>query len=179
MSKSVLISIRPEWCEMIANGEKTIEVRKSKPKLETPFKCYIYETRGRTDIPWQDEDGHLDFHGRGQIIGEFVCDRITNLFAESRFWIDEKIVEKTCLTGNQIREYANGKESIYGWHISDLKIYDKPRDAGEFLFKCSGDCDACKHSVLDPFESFDEPRYNCKCAYHIPQSWCYTKGYLK
>ena len=45
MRKSVLISIQPKWCELIANGKKTIEVRKTKPKLETPFKCYIYCTR--------------------------------------------------------------------------------------------------------------------------------------
>ena len=42
MSKAVLISIRPKWCEKIASGEKTIEVRKTRPKLQTPFKCYIY-----------------------------------------------------------------------------------------------------------------------------------------
>lgn len=42
MSKAVLISIRPKWCEKIVSGEKTIEVRKTRPKMETPFKCYIY-----------------------------------------------------------------------------------------------------------------------------------------
>lgn len=46
MSRAVLISIRPEWCEKIADGEKTIEVRKTRPKLETPFRCYIYRTKG-------------------------------------------------------------------------------------------------------------------------------------
>ena len=46
MSKAVLISIRPKWCEKIASGEKTIEVRKTRPKLQTPFKCYIYCTQG-------------------------------------------------------------------------------------------------------------------------------------
>ena len=45
MSKAVLISIQPKWCELIASGKKTVEVRKTKPKLETPFKCYIYATR--------------------------------------------------------------------------------------------------------------------------------------
>lgn len=45
MSKAVMISIRPKWCEKIARGEKTIEVRKTRPKLETPFKCYIYCTQ--------------------------------------------------------------------------------------------------------------------------------------
>ena len=42
--KSVLISIQPKWCQLIANGRKTVEVRKTKPKLEAPFKCYIYCT---------------------------------------------------------------------------------------------------------------------------------------
>lgn len=47
MSKAVLISIRPKWCEKIVNGEKTIEIRKTRPRLETPFKCYIYCTLPR------------------------------------------------------------------------------------------------------------------------------------
>lgn len=42
MSKSVMLSVRPERCEKICCGEKTIEVRKTRPKLQTPFKCYIY-----------------------------------------------------------------------------------------------------------------------------------------
>ena len=42
--KSVLISTRPKWCEKIASGKKTIEVRKTAPK-EVPFKAYIYETK--------------------------------------------------------------------------------------------------------------------------------------
>ena len=43
--KAVLISIQPKWCELISNGKKTIEVRKTRPMLETPFKCYIYCTK--------------------------------------------------------------------------------------------------------------------------------------
>ena len=42
--KSVLISIQPKWCELIANGKKTVEIRKTKPKIDTPFKAYIYCT---------------------------------------------------------------------------------------------------------------------------------------
>lgn len=49
--KSVLISIKPKWCELIANGKKTLEVRKTRPKLEVPFKCYIYCTlKGSNDF---------------------------------------------------------------------------------------------------------------------------------
>ena len=42
MNRAVLISIKPEWCSLIATGNKTVEIRKSIPKLDTPFKCYIY-----------------------------------------------------------------------------------------------------------------------------------------
>lgn len=45
--KSVLISIQPKWCELILSGKKTVEVRKNRPRLETPFKCYIYQTKGK------------------------------------------------------------------------------------------------------------------------------------
>lgn len=46
--KSVILSIKPKWCELIASGQKTVEVRKTRPKIETPFKCYIYETKDKT-----------------------------------------------------------------------------------------------------------------------------------
>lgn len=93
--KSVLISIQPKWCELIANGEKTLEVRKTRPKLETPFKVYIYCTNRRPYLVWGDvfrgdwETEFTDLYGysrdeaekiwdvfNGHIIGEFVCDYI-------------------------------------------------------------------------------------------------------
>ena len=46
--KSILQSIRPQYCELIAAGKKTIEVRKTRPKLDVPFKAYIYCTKGDT-----------------------------------------------------------------------------------------------------------------------------------
>lgn len=49
MSKAVLTSIQPKWCELIASGKKTVEVRKTKPKLKTPFKVYICCTKNK----WQ------------------------------------------------------------------------------------------------------------------------------
>ena len=85
--KSVLISIKPKYCELIANGSKTIEVRKTRPKIETPFKCYIYCTRQR--VPGEillTHDKHIEGRNKGfreqedvplagKVIGEFVCDR--------------------------------------------------------------------------------------------------------
>lgn len=75
MAKAVLLSIRPEWAGKIASGEKTVEVRKTRPKLETPFKCYIYCTLPKyphedfiaTDYP------NPQFYGGGKVIGEFMC----------------------------------------------------------------------------------------------------------
>lgn len=71
MKKAVLISIRPKWCQKIADGEKTIEIRKTRPRLETPFKCYIYCTQGGVAL------GMWGKHGK--VIGEFVCDQIDTL----------------------------------------------------------------------------------------------------
>ena len=71
MAKAVLISIRPEWCEKIARGEKTVEVRKTRPKLDTPFKCYIYCTKGN--------DARRLRGSWGKVIGEFICDRVETI----------------------------------------------------------------------------------------------------
>ena len=43
--RAVLISINPKWCKLIIDGKKTVEIRKTRPKIDTPFKCYIYCTR--------------------------------------------------------------------------------------------------------------------------------------
>ena len=109
MGKAVLISIRPKWCELIANGKKTVEVRKNSPKLKTPFKCYIYCTKPskrhqticgcmvlnndelfrhpRKGIKYGDsielmceDDYSADNFLNGKVIGEFVCDIVVNVF---------------------------------------------------------------------------------------------------
>jgi hypothetical protein len=79
--KSVLISIQTKWCELIASGKKTVEVRKTRPKLETPFKVYIYETMKPLkdfifDYKNLTETQKTIINGRGKVIGEFVCDEI-------------------------------------------------------------------------------------------------------
>lgn len=175
--KSVLISIKPKYCELIANGKKTIEVRKTKPKLETPFKCYIYCTRNKKEIFWRgkmysyvDDRSHnlFDKSLNGQVLGEFICDKCTNIFALSRFWLDEEVVEKSCFTLNQIRDYSNGSNKLYAWHISDLRIYDKPKELSKFI-KCTYpfDCCAC--------DFWDSTYLVCAKPIRTPQSWCYVE----
>ena len=189
--KSVLISIQPKWCELIASGKKTVEVRKTKPKIEMPFKVYIYETQGRTETPFIDEDGHEIFKGRGKVIGEFVCDRI-GYVRNYGDCVDRYDCIASCLSANEIIEYAKDKSGnfvyTYGWHISDLVIYDKPREIGEFIIPskigcCNeGKCRGCKY--LDRGNGYNiEDDCNAKFSTdefkplrRPPQSWCYVEG---
>ena len=142
--KSVLISIQPKWVEKIVKGEKTIEVRKTAPK-EVPFKCYIYETQGRTETPWIDEDGHFIYKGRGQVIGEFICNNASEL--DYVYYWNNGYEFETCLTYRQVADYGKGK-TLYGWHISDLKIYDRPRELSDFYRECKKPCKPNKGKIL-------------------------------
>ena len=127
MSKAVMLSVRPKWCEKIARGEKTIEVRKTRPKLETPFKCYIYCTQGN--------DARRLRGSWGKVIGEFTCDRIfpINVFDNGSIqnWLFEHM-KRSCLTYEELADYIGNGKTGYGWHISDLRIYDAPREPSEF-----------------------------------------------
>lgn len=183
--KSVLISIQPKWCELIASGKKTVEVRKTRPHLETPFKCYIYETKGACDTPtFIDEDGHISCRGRGQVIGEFVCDRIYEAipdyepylkkFFNYDFWDENGFLIDDCLSDEQKDNYAHGKP-LYGWHISDLKIYDKPKELGEFYPYQEVVSGTCKEKGCN---KSDLKCYAClgvKPLTRSPQSWCYVE----
>ena len=193
MSKAVMISIRPEWCEKIASGQKTIEVRKTKPKLDTPFTCYIYQTRhkwicsllrflGRDELAT-----HLE-SSRGKVIGEFVCDRIYDCDADSFGLFDINTKEHlsgTCLVWSDIWSYSNGFLPLYGWHISDLVIYDKPKELSEFISFCSeydkkqvtAKCHKCEHFIRDDKDCYAYCEIEGeKSLTRSPQSWCYVEG---
>lgn len=140
--RAVLISIRPEWCELIASGKKSVEIRKTIPRkfvhdgfyggyVVEPFKVYIYETQGYSATPQVFEDGTTIFQGRGKVIGEFVCDRIRPEPEVADGLVDFVLERTSCMEPAEIVKYANGK-SVYSWHISDLVIYDKPKELGEF-----------------------------------------------
>lgn len=160
--KSVLISIRPKWCEKIASGDKTIEVRKTRPKLEPPFRCYIYCTlQGAPEFFHETLGGDVAKWNRGKwaerkgnVIGEFTCDAIFSIFP-IRGDISE-FAGPACMTKREMYEYLNAM-SGYGWHISGLKIYDKPRKLSEFTGA---------QTTKDGFEPWLLDR--------APQSWCYV-----
>ena len=130
--KCVMLSIRPKYCELIASGKKTVEVRKTKPKIDVPFKCYIYETQGRTETPFVDEEGHHIFKGRGQVIGEFVCDKVVQFENDCYTPAFEETADLSCVGYKGLYDYLGAKEYGYGWHITALVIYEQPKDLSEF-----------------------------------------------
>ena len=165
--KSVLICIQPQWCELIANGKKTIEVRKTRPKLDAPFKVYIYETKGKKQyfsqplpIPYNE--------GQGKVVGEFVCDRISPIAMPGYELVDVVDCETSCLSPKEMLDYAGGKP-LDGWHISNLVIYDKPKELSEFHIT---GCQGCKYK--DTYHC----KFHCRGKRRIkrpPQSWCYVE----
>ena len=130
MEKDVLISIRPNWCEKILSGYKTLEIRKTRPKLKTPFKCYIYQTMTGY-VSKSKENDILVPIAYGKVIGEFVCDRIQKTFDPAGGLVDVVDCKMSCVTPKEIIRYADGK-ALYFWHISDLKIYDTPKQLADF-----------------------------------------------
>lgn len=136
--RSVLISIRPKWCELIAKGQKAVEVRKTRPKLETPFKVYIYMTAGDAVYPVTINGSPYTCSNVGGkcVIGEFVCDEIREIgfspYNHGEYTCeDQTYIEQTRLTFDEMFEYL-GEGYGYGWHISDLVIYDTPKSLSEF-----------------------------------------------
>lgn len=196
MSKAVLISIRPKWVEKIVNGEKTIEVRKTRPKLQTPFKCYIYCTMNHPYISVScAELDKLNYRtntvGRcnGKAIGEFACDCVTPLYNVCMDdWkrltgglhnIEKELVNQACLTEAKLHTYAGGK-NCFAWHISNLKIYDAPKKLGDFWRDCpeyselSTNCWSCENVCGDGNET-DCNTDGRLYLHRPPQSWCYVE----
>lgn len=208
MSKAVLISIRPKWCELIASGQKTVEVRKTKPSALLPLKCYIYCTNGgdtlyavngkvqpRNSLEINLKEDSIVSELNGYVIGEFVCDSIYPLsfYASDASFFDTEPplpVPGTCLTDKEIAEYLGNGKTGYGWHISDLVIYDEPKELGEF-YRWWNDGDdirpcqngkRCQHIVYDYSEDCQACAIDfdgTDCPYlkvtHPPQSWCYVE----
>ena len=196
--KAVLMSIRPQWCEKIFNGSKTIEIRKSRPSIPTPFTVYVYHTKTRdAGVRWNDWADCLKLptgefiNAGGKVIGEFVCDRIDEFDSE---WSERAYAcaptdiqctmpmseenaikickEKGCMTLEDIIDYFGDEEwRAYFWHISDLKIYDKPKELGEFSYPAEHNF--TKRTIKESREM----GFICHGVYitRPPQSWVYCE----
>ena len=145
-----------------------------------PFKCYIYITQGA----YKDLGLYCEgiYQNRMKVIGEFICDKVYLIknqgigfsVADEEQSVTNEIARQSCLYYVDMRDYLSNKDG-YGWHISDLKIYDKPKELSEFGRKCDyaseihcrdclilGDWDSCCGVM-------------CKPLTRPPQSWCYVE----
>ena len=185
MAKAVLLSIRPKWVEKIVDGRKTVEIRKSHPRIPTPFKCFIYCTKDPQKKFWTgrrysyvDDHSHnaFDICGSGKVIGEFVCDKIYKVIANGSSYIVDgadrgktnEVAMESCLGFDEMRAYL-GTHTGYAWHISKLQIYDKPRklEAFERPYDCNN-CDAKWATECNECHVGNKVK-------RPPQSWCYVE----
>lgn len=192
MNKSVITSVSPRECELIASRRQTMLVRKTRPKIETPFREYIYCTKGTfdiTDCPDLSKDSVKKVaEGRGKVIGSFVCDRIEEFhewqlspsgkFQEYEQRDLDRFLKESCISFEDVCEYRRNMpyyKPLYGWHISDLKIYDKPKELGEFR----------KEGFMTEEQWLCALYPNTHCHYEawakrfeikrLPQSWVYCE----
>ena len=151
---------------------KNVELRKIRPRLKVPFPAFIYETA---------KNG-----GRGKVVGEFICDQIYTVAKDISKYMyigddeldyfseaEEKGLD-ICLSDYELDSYLNNGLG-YGLHISDLVIYDKPKELSEFYQKCkSYDKDEWEN---DDCLECENPCGNGGKLYlkRPPQSWCYVE----
>ena len=176
--------------------------------LKEPFKCYIYCTKGTKFFCWKavdhlyfDDRSHNLFDRRadGMVVGEFTCSYIAPIFrytpwnpgepakmyaqcadGEGRKGYTDRLLQDACMNRADVEKYFDGLNGLagYGWHISELKIYDKPKSILEF------------HRAVDKTKLWCEKcaiggKRGTACAFcygldglrirRPPQSWCYVE----
>lgn len=169
--RAVVISNTPMTCKKIADGDCTVLVRKTRPKLAAPFKAYIYCTKSKSESltirTGVDEIGNPTHVMNGKVIGEFVCDRIEPFDVPYPAWSREylnPILNGACLTYSDLHSYIGSGNRGYAWHISNLVIYDKPKSLEMFpTGKIARDCGCGGYIVYDTILT------------RPPRSWCYVK----
>lgn len=211
--KSVLISIQPYWVFLIiskamgwkVDKEKTIEVRKNLPKdanWDKSVKVYCSKDgRSFSMIPKEYQPAMKQFLGK--VVGEFVCDKTFDICIEVSDPDDLPGYPFPCtgLTDKEILQYLGNGKTGYGWHISQLKIYDDPKPLWKFM-KCGALsekeldeelCSYCEQTEWGERRSYGTPSGPVMCegafcgeAYDLyldehfalkrpPQSWCYVE----
>lgn len=154
MSIAVMFSINKPHTDNIKAGLKTSELRIRPPKISGTYKAYIYET--------------LKNGGCGAVIGEFTA------YNENRWrmcvGIPAHLCILACVSVDEIRKYSrNGLKDITEISISDLVIYDKPKELSEFHRPCTP---ACNYSEECGGANATDCLFGVNKA---PQAWCYVE----
>lgn len=197
MNKAVMASIQPYYVFLIIARlmgwnipqDKKVEVRKDFPKDKYwNKKAHIYCSKSKKSfnrIPKEYQPLMRPFLGK--VIGKFTCDYvdecipdykpITQKFFNYDFWDKRGERLEDCLTDEEKAEYAQGK-TLYGWQISDLKIYDKPKELREFkdIHTCFfGKTHNCYIEKVCKNSNYDCVNRQFICLTRPPQSWCYVE----
>ena len=145
--KSVLLSVKPELAQRVIEGRQKILLKMSQPRIETPFKCYLYCKHGKllsfskhagfsfvadcspfiTTEKWLNEPGQLN----GRIFGEFVCEFVRKVNVPMTYieYIADPKIDEILFEAN-VRKAWPG--IYYVWHITDFKLYDELKELSEF-----------------------------------------------
>jgi hypothetical protein len=110
------------------------------------------------------------------VVGEFICRKIDtiqrmgidnnfdycylslNEFGNDDIAIEIQDIKKSLIPKHELNAYGKSAPKLFAWHISELKIYDKPREIRAFTGLLN------TRFGVRPVE-----------AKRPPQSWCYVE----
>ncbi len=152
--KAILMAMKKRHNDNIESGLKTSELRTRPPKLKPPFKVYTLET--------------LSSGGCGKVTNEWICKDMTEW--RICMGVPAHLPKRACVTVAEIRAYS-GKDfkNITEMQISDLVVYDQPKDLSEFSVPCKVSCERCKNPQY--FDNACTENGSRKIK-RVPQSWC-------
>lgn len=163
--KSILISIKPKWVAKILNGEKTIEIRKTMPKCELPIQVYIYCTKQNSKYFIKNKIYNSMINGK--VVAKFILDEVEELKVIHDSIYNDMVIPEYRITHKELEDYLKNKIG-YAWHISNLEIFDRPRELSEFRkINATGNCWKCK--------LFGNGCSTCQLT-KAPQSMCYIES---
>ena len=195
--KAIMISIKPKWVALEMNGIKNIEVRNTAPKdwkdylsgktkeMPKPIDVYIYCSKGNkknwhlievvdTDTGWKGYEydyyigskEYLEHCLESKVVAKFTLNKVEEI--DSWYHLSKDDFAKTCLTISELVNYIGNFEIGYAWHISNLVIFDKPKELSEFFPYCKDT--KCEYRKNHCSICHREPLTKA------PQSWCYIES---
>lgn len=190
--KAIMISIKPKWVAKILNGEKTIEIRKTMPKCDLPIDVYIYCTKDKNRLVYNEFNNYFaidnehyaygDEDINGKVVAKFTLNKIDehHVLPTERIlpfnWNVEQKLEQLCLTKEEVMAYGNGEDyQAFLWHIDNLVIFDEPKELDEFKKPtkyCNKDCSNCDFAGFN--NKTQKWEFECSIT-KAPQNFCYVE----
>lgn len=175
--RKVLANLKPYYYYLVGEGIKKIEVRKDMPKASDWDNEVLFymskDEKSFAKIPKEFQEKYRKHFGKVGM--QFICDKVERLEEHIEqgglyYILSDTFNEQAQLDNWELHDYGKGK-TLYAWHISELKIYDRPRELSEFKKPCDRflDCCTCRRLVRNEYMSCDN-KIN-----RPPQSWCYVE----